>query len=297
MGSSAQHYVVAVDGGGSGCRVALHDANGRSLATAEGGPANMFTDTRGAIRNILSTITDATTQAGLKPRDLKQSVAHIGLAGVMDQADSDAVAAAMPFERVTVSDDRATSVAGALGDRDGVLAAVGTGTFVAAQSGDTVRYFGGWGYQLSDQASGSWLGRAALQRAILAYDGLMDHSDLTRDLLDEFGGTPVNLVHFAKTAQPADIAAYAPRIVDAANQGDVHAGAIMQGGAEYLMSCLRAAQFKPGTVLCLAGGVGPHYQRYFDPELHPFIQPPAGTALDGALHLAQQLLAKMNAVS
>ncbi|MCK0097390.1 N-acetylglucosamine kinase [Yoonia sp. F2084L] len=292
MGIASEQYIFAVDGGGSGCRVAIYDANKEVIASAKGAPANVFTNPDDAIRNVLDVIQKTAAQAGFTTQVIAQSAAHIGLAGVIDPTDGDRIAAAMPFAHLTVSDDRATSVAGAFGDSDGVLAAVGTGSFVTAQSSGIVRYFGGWGFDVSDQASGGWLGRHALQRTLLAHDGVIAQSDLTRHLLDHFDGSLVKLVQFARDARPSDMAAFAPRIVHAASRNDVNGVALMQEGVQYLMACIKAAQCAPGTTLCLTGGLGPHYAPYLDEDLRASLQAPAGTALDGAFHLAQRNLAK-----
>lgn len=288
MGMIQEIQIIGVDGGGSGCRVALYAADAGQPILVRGGPANAFTDRQGAIANVLAALQEAATQAGSP--DLTRAVAHIGLAGVMNSADSEAIAAALPFGQVTVSDDRATSVAGALGDSDGILAAIGTGTIVAAQDKGTVRYFGGWGHQLADQGSGGWLGYKALRCAVRAYDGLEPHSELTRNLLNRFGGTPVGFLGFVKDAGPKDFAALAPMVLDAAAADDPHATALMRAGVEYLMSCLRAVNVRPGTRLCLSGGIGPRYAPYLDPAVRSGLEAPQGTALDGAVRLARRLL-------
>lgn len=291
MGMISKYHVFGVDGGGTGCRIALYTSDGQQLAVAHGGPANFFTDPEGSIENVLAAVSLATNKAGLPETLIAQSVAHIGLAGVMDAADSATFAAAMPFHEVSVSDDRATSVAGALGDADGILAAIGTGTIVAAQDNKDVRYFGGWGHQLADQASGGWLGHEALRRAALAFDGLAAQTDMTQQLLKQFGGTPVGFLELVKNATPGDYASLAPMILDAARADDAHAVALMQEGAGYLMSCIEAVGDGPGARLCLSGGIGPLYASYLAPEIQSIITPPDGTALDGAVHLARQLLA------
>ena len=287
MGINQQQYVFAIDGGGSGCRVAIHNTQGDPLARVDGGPANVFSDPNSAIQNVLDAVQITARQAQLGPQALANSIAHIGLAGVIDQAIRDMVATKMPFARVSVSDDRKTSVVGAFGPYDGILAAIGTGAFVASQTDTAIRYFGGWGYQLSDQASGSWLGRQALKRTILAFDGVTAHSPLTRGMLQKFGGTPVGMVHFANTASPADLAALAPQVVAAAKDGDTHVIALMKGGVDYLMSCINAASLGPDTALCLSGGLGPHYAPYLPPTIQRRVQAARGTALDGAHTLAR----------
>ncbi len=46
--------------------------------------------------------------------------------------------------------------------------------------------------------------------------------------------------------------------------------------------------FEEDAVICLAGGVGPHYAAYLPQSHQNRIRPALGTALDGALALAGQ---------
>lgn len=230
----------------------------------------------------------------LTDAELAECVMHVGLAGVMNRADRAAVAEAMPYRQVTVSDDRATSVCGALGARSGILAAIGTGTIVVAQSRHGMRHFGGWGHHLADQASGGWLGQKALRITMKVHDGLLERSIMTDRVLERFEGDPINAVHFATHAKPGDYASFAPIVVDAARNGDPNALNLMNKGAEYLQTCFGIVNMEGDWVLCLTGGIGPYYAPYLAPELQARIRAPAGTALDGALHLARQNLKRMD---
>ena len=58
---------LGVDGGGSGCRAVLADAQGTVLARAEGGPANINSAPEVAIRNILSVTGAVMAEAGSLP--------------------------------------------------------------------------------------------------------------------------------------------------------------------------------------------------------------------------------------
>ncbi|WP_299868521.1 BadF/BadG/BcrA/BcrD ATPase family protein [uncultured Roseobacter sp.] len=297
MSIFSAHFLVGVDGGGTGCRVVIADPGGTRISEAPGGPANFATDPDATLRNILSALQAAGSNAGLADGWQGNCIAHLGLAGVMDASDAASVAAAMSFRKTTVTDDRITSLTGALREDDGILAAIGTGTIVASKSGHAVRYFGGWGHDLADQASGGWLGHNALRRAMLAQDGLTKHSDLTTALLAHFNDAPNEIVQFTKDAAPGDYASFAPLVVEAARQGDPNALTLMQWGAEYLNTCIATVGLKDGDKICLAGGVGPHYEPYVDAGFRKHIHPSAGSALDGALHLAQQHLHSMGEVS
>ncbi|CAN0592488.1 unnamed protein product, partial [Ectocarpus sp. 12 AP-2014] len=283
------HIVFGVDGGGSGCRVAVCDASGKRLGELSGGPANVTSDRDQALGNISKALTNLLQACAISEDQMRASVAHVGLAGVISKADEEAVLAALPFAHAVVTDDRETSLVGALGEGFGVLAAIGTGTIIASRSASGTRAFGGWGLHISDQASGAWLGQEALKRCVLAQDGLVAHSDLTQSLMSEHGGELVAMVTFARSAEPKDFAVYAKRVIESARAGDANGVALMCKGAAYLTSCLEAAAFQEDDILCLSGGVGPHYKDYLDAPYRSCIQPPRGTALDGALQLARQL--------
>ncbi len=285
MDEIGAYQVCAVDGGGTGCRVAIANPNGEVLARASGGPANYASNAAQAVENVVGAVRLA---AGKLGADMHRLVAHVGLAGIMNDTDACAMVAQLPFEHCTVTDDRVTSVIGALGNNDGALLAVGTGTFVAMRRGGEFRFFGGWGQQVGDQASGAWLGRELLVHALLAVDGLEAESDLTRTVLARFDGTPADIVAFARRARPADYATFAPLIVEAAKAGDLVAHQLMDRGTAYLNTALGAADLSGDDIVCLVGGVGPHYEPYLAPKYHSLIRLPKGTALDGALQLACQ---------
>ncbi len=298
MRATHPYLLVGVDGGGTGCRVAICEPGGARLSEAQGGPANFTTDPRASVENIHKALVSAATDAGLDSMGWKdRCIAHAGLAGVMGQADADAVASGLGFQNISVTDDRATSVAGALRGEDGILAAIGTGTIVAVSSGSSVRYFGGWGHELADQASGGWLGHDALRLTLLAYDGFTENSNLTNDILRHFDNDPLNIVGFVQSAEPGDYAGFAPMVVEAARAGDTNATSLMEKGVAYLNTCIRISGSGPDTAICLSGGVGPQYQPYLEPAYQDRVRPPHGNALDGALFLADQKTSDMKGAS
>ncbi|MFP7570284.1 BadF/BadG/BcrA/BcrD ATPase family protein [Marivita sp. S2033] len=287
MSNEAPPYIIGVDGGGTGCRAAIGTFAQGVLARAEGGRANASSDPDLAIQNILSTITDAAKRADVTAQDMRDAVVHLGLAGIMSDSDGNRIAAGLPFNNIVVTEDMPTAVVGALGGQDGYLLSVGTGTIVAANKGGTFSSVGGWGFHLSDQASGAWLGRAALEQVLLCHDGLADHTGLTRALLQRFDNDPNSIVTFSMSARPRDYAALAPDIVRAAQAGDGIARSMMLKGAEYLKQGLARLGFRPGDRLCLTGGVGPHYAPFLPDDYLSGQTASKGSALDGAFTLAR----------
>ncbi|MDW4498480.1 BadF/BadG/BcrA/BcrD ATPase family protein [Sulfitobacter sp. D35] len=288
MRSSARSIILGVDGGGSGCRAAVADARGQVLAQAEGGPANVTTDLEQAARNVVGAIRAALSLAALGDHVLRDAVAHVGLAGVMSPDQAACVASCLPIARCTVTDDRPTSLAGALGAADGALVAIGTGTFIAARRDGVEAGVGGWGFQVSDQASGGWLGRGLLEHVLLCHDGMAGHTGLTKDIMARFGDAPGEIVAFARKAGPGDYAALAPEVIEAAETGDPAGIMLMRRGSRYIDRAFRVIGLGGDDVVCLAGGVGPHYRPYMRRAFVDRLVPPLGTALDGALRLARQ---------
>jgi glucosamine kinase len=274
--------LIGVDGGGTSCRAALVVGGRRVEAT--GGPANVSTDFASATATIREALSKAAGQAGLTLDDLARARIHLGLAGVMNEAIAARVASALPFTRIRVTDDRPTSIVGALGDEDGAVAAIGTGSFIGRQHGGTLSGVGGWGFYIGDQAAGAWLLRRCLEETMLAVDGLRPATDLTARMIAEHGD-PGAIVEFATAAKPSDYARLARDVVSAAESGDPLGAALMDEGAAYIRAGLARLGWTSAEPLVLMGGLGPAYARW----MRQPTQAPKGTALDGALILAGRL--------
>jgi glucosamine kinase len=277
MTTAPRHTLIGIDGGGTSCRFALLHAGQRHEVTR--GPANVYSDRPGA----LATLRDGLAElAQLSGADLGAARLHAGLAGVMTLEDASAVASALPVPRARVTDDRPTTMRGALGPGDGTVAAIGTGSFFGRRSGGTYRYLGGWGYQLGDEASGAWIGRRILTATLHAEDGLRPATPLLTAVRTRLGG-PAAIVAFARDASPADMASLAADLV--AHRDDPVAGDLLREGAGWILRAVQTLGRNRGERLCLLGGLGPHYA----PLLGVKVSAPEGTALDGALALAAEV--------
>jgi glucosamine kinase len=272
---------LGIDGGGSGCRAALVDAGGRVLGQGMAGPANIASDLDGARRNILAAAEAALASSG-RPVALEQVAAGLGLAGANALGAAQRLRAALPFRRLRIETDAVAAVKGALGDGDGIVAAIGTGSVFAAQRGGVFRQIGGWGLVLGDEGSGAWIGRAILSAALGAVDGFRERTPLLEQILDEHGGNR-GIVAFSLTARPADFAALAPRVLAADDPAarDVMAEALARVGA-----AIAVLQGDPPLPVTCIGGLGAAYAARLSDRWA--VVPPRGTALDGALILARE---------
>jgi hypothetical protein len=114
--------------------------------------------------------------------------------------------------------------------------AAGTGSAAYARTPDgALHRAGGYGWQLGDGGGGYWLGRRALALAAREHDNPGEITALGSRVMRALGlGSFDDLVRWATTATPAQVAALAPEVLRAASAGDAEPGR----RAEAALSCL-----------------------------------------------------------
>lgn len=272
--------VLGVDGGGTGCRAAVADLSGHVLGRGEAGAANIASDPDGAAGNIRLAVERALGQAGATGANIRRAV--LGLAGANLPGAPERLAETLPYPTVRIVTDAITAAHGALGDQDGILAAIGTGSVFAVQRGGTIRQYGGYGFLLGDEGSAASLGRALLSHALRAHDGVVPMTPLLARVLDDIGG-PGGIVAYAFTARPVDFAALAPQVTASP---DPAAQAILAEAEGEVARMLDSLQAGTGLPVVFLGGLGPHYAGRFQSRW-PIISA-LGSGLDGALQLARR---------
>lgn len=281
-------YLLGVDGGGTGCRVAVADMAGNILAKADGGPANIATDYTTARANIIAAAQGALANAQLPITALPECSAVLGLAGSNLGNYAARLHADLPFAANEIVNDSIITLEGAIGDVNGCIAAIGTGSVFAARDEAGLRMLGGWGFLLGDDGSGGRLGYDLLRLAIYVHDKMRADSPLTRAILDEFDNRPDVIVETAKTWTPGDFGKLAPRIVSAWRDGDANATALLTSHAQLVQDSIDAVGFAPDRAFCVLGGLGHVYLELLDPKYSAAALPPKGNALTGAVALAQR---------
>src|SRR5256885_9229907 len=191
---------------------------------------------------ILDVARRAATQARVT---LPASIALVGAAGAGRAPEQGALAAAIAAagvaERVDVRGDIEIALAAAFGDGPGILINAGTGSIAYARSADgKLHRAGGYGWQLGDEGGGYWMGHRALAVAARAHDGIEESSTLLERLGVALGlQTFDNLIRWPATATPAQVAALAPHVLNAAREGETVAQQIVEEAAAALAQPVR----------------------------------------------------------
>jgi len=204
-------------------------------------------------------IRDACGEAAVNAREISQ--ACIGIAGASRNEVAEAArawATELIGGKVHVVGDMVVALEAAHGGDAGIIVIAGTGSicFGSNQQGQTARA-GGGGPIVSDEGSGDWIGRAALQEALR---GSGDDRLLVALMKSWQVHTPAELKERSEGNPAPDFAALFPAVLAAALEGHRGARELLSRAGEELASLattvVRELWLKPDRVrVGLAGGV------------------------------------------
>jgi glucosamine kinase len=290
-------FLIGVDGGGTGTRVVLGDAEGRELALATSGPSGLGLGIERAWQAIQAGCNEAFRQAGMAP-DWSRCVLGCGLAGVNNPDWLAAFQAQAPgLAGLAVESDAYTTLLGAHGGAHGVIVALGTGSVAAVLDGaEEWRLASGFGFPSGDEASGAWLGLRLIVHAQQALDGRVPFDALAQALLERVGAKDRDsLVVWLCEANQTAYASLAPVVFE--HSSHPHAAHLLaQAGAEIgkIIAALDPSRELP---IALCGGLGVPLSEYVPHEYQARLRAPLADSAHGALYLAQQEFARILAKS
>ena len=278
--------LLAVDGGGTRCRARLADLAGKVLGEAVTGPANIRLGLEEGLATVVGASRHCLEQAGLNGQE-DRIIACLALAGACEPSThSRAQASPLPFYRATFISDARAACVGAHAGRDGGIIIVGTGSVGWGIAGGREFRVGGWGFPLSDEGSGAWLGYEVLRQVLRAHDGVRPWTGLLRSVFEQFETDAFAIVRWMRGAGSRDYARLAPLIVAHAERGD-DTGCDLLRSATAHIDVIAARLLGLGAPrLSLMGGLSDKIEPYLSDETRDHLVPPMGDALSGALALA-----------
>lgn len=281
--------LIGIDGGGTKTRARLVDGSGLVLGSGVAGPSNTRIGIEGSLAAIEAAARAALADAALADIGLADIHAGIGLAGYHRTGVAEALARyATPFASVRYDGDVAIANLGAHGGGDGASLIVGTGSIAMMVRAGVVTRFGGYGFPISDEGSGAWLGLDAVRHALQVLDGRLVPGELGGAVLERLGPQSADVVAWADRASPTDYATLAPLVTAAAETGDPVAIRIMLNAADSVSAFVRALDAKGAGRICLMGGLGPILARWLPAIVAERLSKPLGDAIDGAILLATE---------
>jgi N-acetylglucosamine kinase-like BadF-type ATPase len=236
------HLWLGVDGGGTNCRAAIVDDEGKVIGAGRAEAANFIrVGLRSAINHLKQAVDQACRQAEIKPSQI--TAACVGLAGTSHPDHHRQMLAALkealPISDITLETDARVALAGATDNKAGVVIIAGTGSIACGiNARGRFARAGGWGPAMGDEGSGSYIGRRALEAVVMAYDYRGEPTAMMEPILRHFGvSSPPELppvIYDEPDKALREIAQLSKIVVKAAQAGDRIAQEILRDAATEL---------------------------------------------------------------
>jgi N-acetylglucosamine kinase-like BadF-type ATPase len=234
-------YVLGIDGGGTKTVCLLANTRGTILGRGEAGPSNYQAVGLEAASEAIDQAIERAFQAAGRLRQ-RVAVICLGLAGV-DRPEDEAIIRGVVTqlgvaEQAIIVNDAVIALWSGTTAGRGVVVIAGTGAiaFGVNARGEQGRA-GGWGHLLGDEGSAYDIGRLAMIAALRAYDGRGEPTTLGPLIQQAWGLERLEgLIGrvYGPTLPRPQIAALAPLVVQAAQQGDAVARRILTYAGEEL---------------------------------------------------------------
>jgi glucosamine kinase len=242
-------YYLGIDGGGTKTRCVLGGENS-VVARAVFGGSNVVRLGEARTREALhAAIRQVCTAAKIAPHDI--CAVCIGASGAGRPEIADKIRAMVTEldpelspARIQVVGDTVIALEAAFGPGPGVIVIAGTGSIALGRDahGHTARA-GGWGFAVSDEGSGQWIGRQAVSAVLRTRDrqsetalatGVVAASPLAAGILETWKLADFDaLIVFANSTPPPEFPRLFPVVLKAAGEGDsVALGLLARAGEE-----------------------------------------------------------------
>jgi len=308
------HFWLGVDGGGTNCRAAIIGDGGEVIGEGRAEAANHIrVGMETAINHVVEAVAQASQQAGVELPEI--TAACVGLAGVSHPNHHRLMLAALkeslPSSDITLETDARVALAGATGNKAGVVIIAGTGSIACGiNSRGRFARAGGWGPAMGDEGSGSYIGRRALESVVMSYDYRGEPTSMMEPILRHFGvSSPPELppvIYDDPDSAMREIAQLSKIAVEAARKGDKVARGILKDAAKELAVATIAVieqlrMERDEFQVAYVGGVFEAGELILDPlreEIqrfapHATVAPPIEPPVIGAARMATRMATRM----
>lgn len=189
----------------------------------------------------------------------------LSLAAIPQQAEDQKLMAAallqrVRFETLVIASDTKAAALSSKSHAD-LTIAVGTGITALVNMPNHNFELTGHGYLIGDEASGFWIGRSGLNAALRADEGRGPDTSLLKAAINFYQVPAKELAdHIHQLSTPvAQVAAFAPSVVKAAQAGDAEALFIVSQAANEIVVLIEVAIERANIkTVALVGGAIPH---------------------------------------
>jgi glucosamine kinase len=222
-------FFLGIDGGGTQTSCAIGDETSL-LGSGSGAGSNVLRVSEAEARkSISSAIHQACTTAKVTPKQIRRTC--IGVAGGARPEATEIIRRILSevvSGEIEVVGDMVIAMEAAAGGGPGVIVISGTGSIAYGRNaaGQTARA-GGWGFAISDEGSGYWIGRAAVTAAMRAFDE-GQQGGLLESIMKAWNvSSREQMIVLCNASPPPDFAGLFPAVLAALDAGDPSAHDIL----------------------------------------------------------------------
>ena len=237
-------YIIGMDGGGTKTKCVTTDINLNPLFECNGGPSNfLIAGTKPVSENILSLILKSAEQLNIRTEEIASIL--IGTTGAGRESDAEklkkdfvqyAESKGYSFNSFNVDSDARIALEGAFSGKSGSLLIAGTGSVIFGKDRKgNIHRAGGFGRLIGDEGSGNTIGRQGLNQVAKEFDGRGGKTFLSELLERDFGIKDSSGLITEIYRNNFDAAAFAPKVMEAAQSGDKIAIRILEEGSDELL--------------------------------------------------------------
>ena len=241
------------------------DAGGTRIRGYESVTATEFTGSGVTHTNSLALDLAQNISAVIPDGITEVNTLVLSLAAIPQKAEEQQLMAAALLQRVRfekliiASDTKAAALSGR--SRADLTIAVGTGITALVNTPEHNFELTGHGYLIGDEASGFWMGRSGLNAALRSDESRGPDTSLLKAAIDFYQVPAKELAdHIHQLSSPvAQVAAFAPSVVKAAQSGDAEALFIISQAANEIAVLIEVAIERANIkTVALVGGAIPH---------------------------------------
>lgn len=232
-------YYIGVDGGGTCSKAVLMDEKYKILKKAKGDCLNYYSINYRTAKLHFQSLMDRVTDTFDKKDVLGIVIGMSALDHEEDQEKANNFAKDIfPNADVYMNSDLYAAIMGHTLGKPGVMVVAGTGTMIMAIDRNGKEHIaGGYGYLLGDHGSAYTIAVEAIEKALLAYEGVEEKTILQKEMMKHFSIIDyrdlIKVIYGSRNPRKK-ISSFAPCVSVAAESGDQCALKILKANAQRL---------------------------------------------------------------
>ena len=231
-----EKILIGIDGGGSNTKLIVSDFDLKIIEKSTGGASNFLKiGFKNAVLNVVNLVEPFLPTFKDSMITLVIGTAGAGREDNANEFEKYLAESLTNIAKIKVVSDAAITLKGAFEEDDGAILIVGTGSILYYKIGNEIKRIGGYGRLIGDEGSGYSLGKRGLNLVSKMLDKRLNKSLLLELAIENLKVDSPNQLISKIYNDNFEIASFAKVVIDAANNGDALAQALIENETNELI--------------------------------------------------------------